>query len=474
MEDDKKKKKKNKKKKNKQAETTDNVPISGNDQVSKDAADDGRLDDVPVTGNGQVPEAVADVRSDAMQDADANGNRHESNGTECSLAESEKQHWLQREATLEETIKQLQKETGLHIQKEATLEDTIKRLRNENDSHIQKEATLEDSIKQLRHENDSHIQKEADQQKEIVKLQSEKDSWLRKEVGLEEKIGRLVDEKATLDSKESSLQEKIKHLERDRDTWILKEDSFKEMVAILNDDVAKLRAQVLELEQSRDNVVQENQQLMENSSSLQLQIKNLESVSSTPSSDELAKHALEREDLNSQVEATCALVEKLMAENVELVEKVNELHVELDRRSATVELTSTKTSNITIAPPETASVIDPMSRSNEDMSTSDQKLDSPEVAPIKQEMHSNGSVDSQHVAFVPELPISDEISEIVQIPLDENEVRNLELSVETDKNAAVPLIDAPLIGAPFRLMSFVARYVSGADLVNQAPTNSSH
>ncbi|XP_034206222.1 DNA repair protein recA homolog 1, chloroplastic-like [Prunus dulcis] len=35
-----------------------------------------------------------------------------------SLAESEKQHWLQREATLEETIKQLQKETDLHIQKE--------------------------------------------------------------------------------------------------------------------------------------------------------------------------------------------------------------------------------------------------------------------------------------------------------------------------------------------------------------------
>ncbi|XP_016651046.1 PREDICTED: myosin-1 isoform X3 [Prunus mume] len=432
MEDDKKKKKKNKKKKNKQVETTDNVPVSGNDQVSKDAADDGRLDDVPVTGNGQVPEAVADVCSDAMQDVDANGNRNESNGTECSLAESEKQHWLQREATLEETIKQLQKETDLHIQKEA------------------------------------------DQQKEIVQLQSEKDSWLQKEVGFEEKIGQLVDEKATLDSKESSLQEKIKHLERDRDAWILKEDSFKEMVAILNDDVAKLRAQVLELEQSRDNVVQENQQLMENSSSLQLQIKNLESVSSTPSSDELAKHALEREDLNSQVEAACALVEKLMAENAELVEKVNELHVELDRQSATVELTSTKTSNITIAPPETASVIVPMSRSNEDMSTSDQKLDSPEVAPIKQEMHSNGSVDSQHVAFVPELPISDEISEIVQIPLDENEVRNLESSVETDKNDAVPLIDAPLIGAPFRLMSFVARYVSGADLVNQAPTNSSH
>ncbi|VVA33119.1 PREDICTED: golgin [Prunus dulcis] len=67
-----------------------------------------------------------------------------------SLAESEKQHWLQREATLEETIKQLQKETDLHIQKEATLEDAIKQLRNENDSHIQKEAIIEDFIKQCK------------------------------------------------------------------------------------------------------------------------------------------------------------------------------------------------------------------------------------------------------------------------------------------------------------------------------------
>ncbi|RXH82022.1 hypothetical protein DVH24_036363 [Malus domestica] len=446
MEDDKKKKKRNKKKKNKQGEATDDVSVSGNGQVSQ-AAGDVHSDDALSVGNGQVSEAGAGARSDAVRDGDGyvNGKKHESNGTESRLlAESEKK-WLQREATLK---------------------DTVKQLRNENASRIQKEATLHDTIKQMRDETDSHTQKEAGLQMENEHLQSEKVLWLQKEVGLEDKIGRLVDEKGTLHLEKTSLQEKFKHLEGDRETWTLKEDSFKGTLATLNDDIARLRAQVSELEQSRNNLVQENQQLMENISSLQLQIKNLESVYSTPASDKLAK-ASEHEELNSQVEAACSLVEKLVAENAELVEKVNELYGELDRRSLTVELASTTESNTPVVPPETASVIDPVSLSTEDMSTSDEKLDSPKVVPIKQEMHSNGNMDSEHDALVPELPVSDEVSEIVQIPLDENEVRNLEVSLENDKNAGVPLVVAPLIGAPFRLMSYVARYVSGADLVNK-------
>ncbi|KAB2630400.1 E3 ubiquitin-protein ligase BRE1-like [Pyrus ussuriensis x Pyrus communis] len=471
MEDDKKKKKRNKKKKNKQGEATDDVSVSGNGQVSQ-AAGDVHSDDASSVGNGQVSEACAGARSDAVRDGDGyvNGKRHESNGTESRLlAESEKK-WLQREDTLEETIKQLQIEKDVYIQKEATLGVTIKQLQNENDSRIQKEATLHDTIKKMREETDSHIQKEAGLQMENEHLQSEKVLWLQKEVGLEDKIGRLVDEKGTLHSEKTSLQEKVKHLEGDRETWTLKEDSFKGTLATQNDDIAGLRAQVSELEQSRNNLVQENQQLMENISSLQLQIKNLENVYSTPASDELAKQASEHEELNSQVEAACSLVEKLVAENAELVEKVNELYGELDRRSLTVELTSTTESNTPVVPPEAASAIDPVSVSTEDMSTSDEKLDSPKVVPIKQEMHSNGNVDSEHAALVPELPVSDEVSEIVQIPLEENEVRNLEVSLENDKNAGVPLAEAPLIGAPFRLMSYVARYVSGADLVNKGST----
>lgn len=65
-----------------------------------------------------------------------------------------------------------------------------------------------------------------------------------------------------------------------------------------------------------------------------------------------------------------------------------------------------------------------------------------------------------------------ESSEIVQIPLDETEADGTtesEIISDDQKTTAeeVPLSDAPLIGAPFRLISFMARYVSGADLVDK-------
>lgn len=58
--------------------------------------------------------------------------------------------------------------------------------------------------------------------------------------------------------------------------------------------------------------------------------------------------------------------------------------------------------------------------------------------------------------------------EIVQIPLDEKEIGGPRLPpTHDDEKTDVPLTDAPLIGAPFRFISFMARYVSGADLVNK-------
>ncbi|XP_004302523.1 PREDICTED: kinesin-like protein KIF20B isoform X1 [Fragaria vesca subsp. vesca] len=488
--EDKKKKKRNNKKKKNQKAAADDASVAENGQVSSSAAAaaDTISNGVQVSGNGQFPKPADNA---------------ETNGTERSLlAESENKDWLQKEAKLEEMIKQLEKEKDLQmqkeatlegtikelqkqrdslIQKEATLEGTIKLLQDEKDAHMQKEVTLEDTIKQLQEETDSHIHLENILQKEIVQLRSEKDSWLKKEVGLEEKIRRLVDKKSTLDSEEASLQEKIKHLQSDRDNWNLKEDSFKEMIATQTDNIAKLRAQVLELEQSRDNLVQENQQLMGNLSSLELQIKDRESVSSSRASVEGAKHAAEREELNSQIEAACALVEKLITENADLVEKMNELYVELERHSAKGGLPL----STAVLPGETAIIINPMPRSSEDMSTSGQKLYSSEVVPHKVEtpsygnmdsqqaalLQSNGNLDIQHPELVPNSPISYESreSEIMQIPLDASEVQDLELQSATEvTNEAVSITDAPLIGAPFRLVSFVARYVSGADLISKS------
>lgn len=47
--------------------------------------------------------------------------------------------------------------------------------------------------------------------------------------------------------------------------------------------------QVVELEESRHNTLQENQHLKENISRLQLQIKDFETISSTQPSDEVTK-----------------------------------------------------------------------------------------------------------------------------------------------------------------------------------------
>ncbi|XP_015897905.3 kinesin-like protein KIN-14B isoform X10 [Ziziphus jujuba] len=418
--EDEKKKKKNKKKKNKQTKNVAEEVVVGRGETSSvDQNHSNGKDD-----QGQVSEA-ADVRND-VHDVDADLHRHQPNGTECStLAESEQQQWLQRVATLEEIIKQLQTEKDMHIQREASLEMKIRQLQDEKDSLLQKEV----------------------------------------QVGLEEKINRLTDEKITWDLKEASLQERIKHLEGEKDSLMLKEDITKESIANLNHDIARLRVQVLELEESRNNVLQENQQLV---AQLQLQIKDFETISSTQPSDEVTKQPSELEDLNSQVEAACALVEKLITENADLVEKVNELYVELDRHTAIARLSSTASAPDPMSP-VTTSVPDPLSPIKENtVSISIQKSDSVEGIPVKEERNGISKTDSDHADEILKSSTSDASSEIVQIPLEENAVRDLELQVaETDTEAVVPLSEAPLIGAPFRLVSFVARYVSGSDLVNR-------
>lgn len=55
--------------------------------------------------------------------------------------------------------------------------------------------------------------------------------------------------------------------------------------------------------------------------------------------------------------------------------------------------------------------------------------------------------------------------DIVSVPLDDIQDQEVQPAVEEDE--PLPMSDAPLIGAPFRLISFFAKYVSGADLVQQ-------
>ncbi|KAI9392555.1 hypothetical protein POPTR_006G110400v4 [Populus trichocarpa] len=477
-----KKKKRNKKKKSKQNNHTNNNKAS-EDDVSVAAATNNN-------SNGQNHDNVNDNQvievssnGDVVDAEDFNGHYDKPNGAaphSAALQETikhlqnetdsltrtkdtfeetikrlrdENDSHIQKEATLEETVKQLQNESALHTQKEASLEDTINQLRSVNNLCIQKEATFEDTIKQLKTENDSHLQKEADLEKRIVQLQSEKDFWLQKEAGFGEKLNHLQDEKAALVLKAASIGEKIRLLESDKDSWTISENTTKETIARMNIDVTRLRMQVVELEDSRNSLVKENQQLKESISNLKLQLQNIDTSVSFANTSELGKLGAEKEELNSQIEAACALVDKLITENADLVEKVNELYIKLDHQGTAASFSSATGRGVIVRNSELANGTHPMADSNANLTALGHKLESLEVEP----------------AVVVQYSSEAGSGEIVQIPLDDNEVPDLEMqAAETVyKSGAVPLTDAPLIGAPFRLISFVAKYVSGGDLVNR-------
>lgn len=153
---------------------------------------------------------------------------------------------------------------------------------------------------------------------------------------------------------------------------------------------------------------------------------------------------------------------------------MNELYIELDRRSPTAGLPSATVSDQMVEIAETARFDDFLLESNKNLSLTGKKLESGEIVPIQVETigGDTDNVDVEQASVIPSSFASEEPGEIVQISLDENEIRNLGIQAAyNDENTVVEFSDAPLIGAPFRLISFVAKYVSGADLVDK---NSSH
>ncbi|KAJ9694219.1 hypothetical protein PVL29_009947 [Vitis rotundifolia] len=462
--EDEKKKKKNKKKKNKQHKASEGPAVGVGEAIA--SLDENHLS-TQTHGN---QDSIADVQNGDVQKENVDLNGHCANGTDSSiLVEAEKQKWLQRESILAEADKKqwLKREAGLEMR--------------------------------------------------IVQLQTEKHSWIQKEATLEGKIQQLLDENSTLSVKWASLEEKVEHQERERNSWVLKENSSREIISSLNDENRKLQGQVMELEEFRINILQENQLLKKKVSSLHLQIKELEeSVSSAHASTEITKHASKHVDLNPQTEAATVLIEKLTSENADLVEKVNELYIELDQLRVAAGLSSAIGLDKKIGTLQNSSVADHMSEPIDNSSASSERMESVEAVPIhgqsSQEavpMHDENSQEAvpihdqssqeavpmldkspleavpmnderisadiggiEQTAVIPNSSETDDSGEIVQIPLDENQARELELqAAENDRNTTVPLTDAPLIGAPFRFISFVAKYVSGADLVGKSSTN---
>ncbi|KAJ8550754.1 hypothetical protein K7X08_000124 [Anisodus acutangulus] len=532
-----KKKRKNKKKKNKQTKGIENNAVGAEESASSNQ-------------NHAAEIRGSETHTDDTSGIDEDPNRHDTDGAKVPTFEEkikqlqkDKVAHMQKEAIFEEKLKQLAQEKDASLLKESILDERIKQLQNENNNHMQKEASFEEKImqlqkeisslrrqeaiqeekiRQLHMEKDLYLQKEAEFEMKNSQLQSEKNSWLQKEAGLEKRNDELVDEVEKLNSKRVSLEKKVREMEKETENRVQKEKSFREIISSLSGDNALLEAQVKEFEELRTNIVQENQLLKENIQVLQTQVSNLEKSAALPYSPTGSKmNTHENGDLNSEGAATRALVDRLVGENAELVEKVNKLYVELERRGPLMEVSSFLGSDIITRSSEAAHVAnesalgshkmpgavqehevdyatEPKSKPSEAVLQSGERLQPPKdpidkaatdhehVPKIDSRIDVNSSeIESDEIVQIPldenevqsadlEAANVDQASEIesdaiVQIPLDENEVQSADLeaaNVDQDEEE-VPLTNAPLIGAPFRLISFVARYVSGADLVNK-------
>ncbi|KAF6168707.1 hypothetical protein GIB67_026593 [Kingdonia uniflora] len=298
-------------------------------------------------------------------------------------------------------------------------------------------------------------------EKEFMFLQREKDAWLQKE---------------------TSLVDKVRQLENDKKAVTLMENSAKDVVNRLNEDKMGLLTQVKELEGSRNFLLQKNQELVETIYDLKKQIQHLEKNSSFAFSKaemERMQHASRDDDLMAQIQAERSQVEKLDKQNVELIEKVNELSSKLDQRSLILGYSSPTSLDQMVTVSEPATMADHMSDISEKILVLDDRTDSPLNIQSTADDDKDMSITVSRIQ-IEELPLrsfetGETEEEIVQVSLDDNELQDVAVSeptAETGDESGVPLTDAPLIGAPFRLISFFAKYVSGADLVKKNTSSS--
>lgn len=153
---------------------------------------------------------------------------------------------------------------------------------------------------------------------------------------------------------------------------------------------------------------------------------------------------------------------------------MNELYLQLDQQKAAPGLSSPFQGGSTVEIAESAGIVDHNSASNTSMLVLDGRPESSKDIQMHDDINSEDKINGEHGLLISSSATPVDSGEIVQIPLDDNEVQDLESqTVESEERDAVPLSDAPLIGAPFRLISFFASYVSGADLVDK-DVKSSH
>ncbi|KAJ0610121.1 hypothetical protein HanHA300_Chr01g0000351 [Helianthus annuus] len=145
------KKKKQKKKKNKQGKTNASAGVGESTSQNNNHANVANPNHQNLNSdNSDVPKSVAD------------SDRESISGTETSRSvEAEKSYWLNREASLEQKIRELQEQLDMHAQREVDLDRIISLSQKERNLWHHKEMCFEEKRIQMEAEKVHLEEKEA-------------------------------------------------------------------------------------------------------------------------------------------------------------------------------------------------------------------------------------------------------------------------------------------------------------------------
>ncbi|XP_039830423.1 uncharacterized protein LOC120691421 isoform X7 [Panicum virgatum] len=275
----------------------------------------------------------------------------------------------------------------------------------------------------------------------IKQLEDEKSLWLQKGSTMESELEKLHSKVGFHAQNEALLEEKLNILQIGYDKLIKKEEVLGNKVRCIDNINGTLTHQEALLKERLN-------ELEETKKTLVAQVKVLEEASSNTSAGNhmLVKKLDELDSRLQALEARAALSEAL--EKV----KGNELIAERGLSSSVELITDNSYRQINNTPSNAYA-------SNHPQETS---IQLPETG-------TSNSIAQAHVDVNEHRFDGPTSEEIVSVPLDdiqihEDDPRQPGAEDEIDE---VPFSDAPITGAPFRLISFVARYVSGADLVTK-------
>uniref|UniRef100_A0A0D9VTN7 Uncharacterized protein n=1 Tax=Leersia perrieri TaxID=77586 RepID=A0A0D9VTN7_9ORYZ len=287
---------------------------------------------------------------------------------------------------------------------------------------------LHEMIKNMEDEKSLWLQKVSTMENELEKLHNKVDHHSQNEVRLEEKINNIQNGYDVLIEKEEVLDNKVRCIEVTNDALTHEETSLKERLSGLEETNKALRVQVKVLEETSKNTAEENQRLAK-------------------SLNELASRL-------EVFEAKTAITEASMTK------KGNELIADRSLSSSAA-VSSVNNYSIINDIPSNAYAINHLEEA---------PLQPPET--VVNDVASHGLFDvNEDQGSKQDFDEPGTSEEILPVALDDIQIHEEDphpAVADVDEEAEeVPFSDAPIVGAPFRLISFVARYVSGADLVSQ-------